>query len=513
MGTPDNVWFSDGGGAEFKFSDGTVTPAPAATPLGITKKYYYLNKYDTILSREESSSEQIGLSIAVNDADKKLVMTTRNGIRVYDTSNLTFVDSNYPGQTIDIDLSTGYTNIPLPTQSATKYFQNGSSSALYQTDTGWEDGDDTSSYGNYTWSTKKLDHNHWGSAVAVGNGKIVVGAPGHWENWNEKDADEYYASAVAGSYIFPEDISDNSTPGKVYVCDYDGSNAFVIEPSNNERGWKFGYSVAIGNNKIAIGAPRWRGSNGTSWSGGPGIPDKKGAVFIYNLDGTGEVVVQSGATDHSEFFGTSVKIANNRLYVGAPGANYDNTNGQHEEFYVYSTQDLGGAGFFNGIWEHALSGTQGHGRIYRVNLDGSNITSYETTSVDGLGYSISVTPSVIHAGYTGGPSGNGGVYTLGDNSTFDQSYFSADGIYNSSTSFGMFGAQIESFEDTVNNRMNHISSYAGDVTDNVIVRSRTSIQSPSTWRNVRVDSSSYIERNSDARLSSLKNPWYIQREI
>ena len=31
----NNVWiFPDGGGSEFKFIDGTVTPAPAATPLG-----------------------------------------------------------------------------------------------------------------------------------------------------------------------------------------------------------------------------------------------------------------------------------------------------------------------------------------------------------------------------------------------------------------------------------------------------------------------------------------------
>ena len=33
----DNVWiFPDGGGSEFKFIDGTVTPAPAATPDGPT---------------------------------------------------------------------------------------------------------------------------------------------------------------------------------------------------------------------------------------------------------------------------------------------------------------------------------------------------------------------------------------------------------------------------------------------------------------------------------------------
>jgi hypothetical protein len=33
----DNVWiFPDGGGSEFKFIDGTVTPAPPATPLGPT---------------------------------------------------------------------------------------------------------------------------------------------------------------------------------------------------------------------------------------------------------------------------------------------------------------------------------------------------------------------------------------------------------------------------------------------------------------------------------------------
>ena len=34
---PNNVWiFPDGGGSEFKFIDGTVTPAPAATPDGPT---------------------------------------------------------------------------------------------------------------------------------------------------------------------------------------------------------------------------------------------------------------------------------------------------------------------------------------------------------------------------------------------------------------------------------------------------------------------------------------------
>ena len=34
---PNDVWvFPDGGGSEFKFIDGTVTPAPAATPLGPT---------------------------------------------------------------------------------------------------------------------------------------------------------------------------------------------------------------------------------------------------------------------------------------------------------------------------------------------------------------------------------------------------------------------------------------------------------------------------------------------
>jgi len=494
---PNNVWvFPDGGGAEFKFIDGTVTPAPPATPLGPTKKYYNLNQYDIILSKEEPASEQIGLSIAVNDADKKLVMTTRNGIRVYDTSNLNFVDSNYVGQTIDIDLSTGYTNIPLPTQSATEYYSTGNSSALYQTDTGWEDGDSAQSYGNFTWNTMKLDHNHWGSAVAVGNGKIVVGSPGHWQNWIDKDTDEY----VVGGHVFPKDIADNSTPGKVYVCDYDGSNAFVIEPSNNERGWKFGYSVAIGNNKIAIGAPRWRGSNGTSYvPGGSTAPDKKGAVFIYNLDGTGEVVVQSGATDHSEFFGTSVKISNNRLYVGAPGANYDstikNTTGQHEAF-------SGGAIELSlGNWSSSSSGTQGHGRIYRVNLDGSNITDYDpNTSIHGLGYSISATPSAIHTGFSGGNAGHGGALTLQDNATFSNSSLATNDYYDSSTDYSMFGSQLESFEDTVNNRMNIIASPVGDVSYNVETSSRTMSESPSTWR--YVSPQSHIPRDSDARIKS-----------
>ena len=64
------------------------------------------------------------------------------------------------------------------------------------------------------------------------------------------------------------------------MYDQDGTNEFTITASDNTASTtnrKFGEALAIGANKILVGAP--------------GVNNEQGAVYIYNMDGTGEVII------------------------------------------------------------------------------------------------------------------------------------------------------------------------------------------------------------------------------
>ena len=140
----------------------------------------------------------------------------------------------------------------------------------------------------------------YGRAVAVGNDKIVVGAHG-------------------------AEVQGKSYAGAAFVYDLGGSNEVSITASDPDSFDSFGESVAVGNNKIVVGAP----------DANVGANADQGAVYVYNLDGTGEVkiIASDGAAD--DHFGYSVAIANNKIYVGAP---YDDS--EKGAVYVY---DLDGS--------------------------------------------------------------------------------------------------------------------------------------------------------------------------
>ena len=127
-------------------------------------------------------------------------------------------------------------------------------------------------------------------AVASGDGKIVVGAHNY-----------------------------NSNRGRVFVYDSDGSNEIIITPpdSSLDPNQRFGESVAIGNNKIIVGAPYYQ----TPLVNHPSSNTQRGAVFVYDLDGTNELkITPTFANASYSFFGTAVAIstAHNKIYVGDP---------------------------------------------------------------------------------------------------------------------------------------------------------------------------------------------------
>jgi hypothetical protein len=117
----------------------------------------------------------------------------------------------------------------------------------------------------------------FGNSVAVGSGRIVVGAP------------------------FDDDTASNT--GSAYIFDLDGTQLEKIVASDAATGDNFGYSVAVGSSRIVVGSPL----------------DNTGSAYVYDRDGTQIEKLTAGsdavAGDH---FGYSVAVGSSRIVVGAP---------------------------------------------------------------------------------------------------------------------------------------------------------------------------------------------------
>lgn len=147
--------------------------------------------------------------------------------------------------------------------------------------------------------SQSANNDYFGYSVAVGSGRIVVGAP-----------------------------RSNSFRGKVYIFDLDGNEVGIItasDPSNTgvSDGDQFGISVAVGSGRIVVGAYRHEHS---------GLVHP-GAAYIYDLDGQNEIKLTSSNASNSDLFGLSVAVGSGRIVVGSP---YDDTSGtNYGAVYIY----------------------------------------------------------------------------------------------------------------------------------------------------------------------------------
>lgn len=136
----------------------------------------------------------------------------------------------------------------------------------------------------------------FGHSVAVGNGRIIVGAPEH---------EVHYGGSG--------NIHDC---GRVFIYDINGTFLKSISPDFNlgvNGSPEFGYSVAIGSGRIVVGIPGY-----PTWTGA-----KDGRAAVY--DRNGNFITMLSATSSSGYngdrFGHSVAIKNDIIAVGAPYAN------------------------------------------------------------------------------------------------------------------------------------------------------------------------------------------------
>ncbi len=187
----------------------------------------------------------------------------------------------------------------------------------------------------------------FGESVAIGNGKIAVGAVGdgiaagavYVYNTNgtgevkvtasDRYQFDYFGSTVeikdnklyVGAYNDDSSGTTTSRNGSIYVYNLDGTGQVKISVTTVQQ-LKFGTSIAVGNGKIAVGAPGVQ-------IGGGGYD--KGAVYVYNTDGSGQTqVIASDNTDYTRF-GTTVAIQNSTLIVGSSAT----VNGQGSKGALY----------------------------------------------------------------------------------------------------------------------------------------------------------------------------------
>ena len=143
----------------------------------------------------------------------------------------------------------------------------------------------------------------FGYSVAVGSGKIVVGAYGY-------------------------DVGINTNQGAAYIYDLDGNQLGIITASDGAADDHFGYSVAIGSGRIVIGA----------YNVDIGSNANQGAVYIYDLDGNqlGIITASDGAAD--DWFGSLVAVGSGRIVVAADRHDIG-SNGDQGSAYLFSTPE------------------------------------------------------------------------------------------------------------------------------------------------------------------------------
>jgi hypothetical protein len=247
-------------------------------------------------------------------------------------------------------------------------------------------------------------NDYFGFSVAIGSDKIVVGA-------------------------YRDTVGANIGQGSAYIFDLDGTQLTKITASDGASGDYFGYSVAIGDNKIVVGAYGTNGNGSGSNSGSVYVFDldgtqltkitasdgagfdrfgwrvdigngkivvgsyldddnvkDSGSVYTYNLDGTNEIKIIPSDGAASDYFGQSVAIGDNKIVVAAPGYDID-----------------------------PITNNFNSGKIYTYDLDGTNeliITNSNLTFLDALGESLAVGNGRLVAGIRDDDNGqdSGAVY-------------------------------------------------------------------------------------------------------
>jgi len=166
-------------------------------------------------------------------------------------------------------------------------------------ESGWSSGETTTETAKLANSDND-NGDFFGKSVAISVNTIVVGSPG-----NDAYCDSSTKSDLGAAYVYEK-------PGPVWL-DMTTETA-KLTPVDCAASLYFGGTVAIDADTIAIGA---RGAN--SWAGAAYIFEKPESGWT-NMTHTSKVTARDGGVN--EYFGTSVAMDGEAVFVGANGASF-----------------------------------------------------------------------------------------------------------------------------------------------------------------------------------------------
>lgn len=229
---------------------------------------------------------------------------------------------------------------------------------------------------------------NFGWSVAASGDTVAVGA---WSEDGPGDA----TSGSGAAYVF-------TRSGTVWSQEAD------LRASNSATGDRFGYSVSISGDTLAVGAPledsNARGSNGAE------IDDSatdSGAAYVFTRSGTTwaqQAYLKASNTGDFDQFGASVSLSDDALAVGAP-AESSNATGVNGDGSDDSRSDSGA------VYAFTLSGTVWSQEAY---LKASN-----TGADDALGSDVGASGGTVVAGAYYEDGSSSGVDGADDDLTRD----------------------------------------------------------------------------------------------
>ncbi len=164
----------------------------------------------------------------------------------------------------------------------------------------------------------------FGAAISISRDRIAIGASGEASN-------ETGVSVVSEDPIAENNDIDDA--GAVFLYERDSSDWALTHyfKSRFDRGVKFGSSVALSANKLAVGAPL-ESSDAIEVILPNAVPNNtdrtnSGGVYVYSLSGSTwslDRFVKSSNTHEEDKFGEVIFFHGNNLVVGAPGESGDN---------------------------------------------------------------------------------------------------------------------------------------------------------------------------------------------
>jgi hypothetical protein len=313
----------------------------------------------------------------------------------------------------------------------------------------WNSGDITTVPSNEQQLIANSASQYYGSSIAIGSGRIVVGSPA--DNNGEgsvyiydldgnliqkiyasvnRDLFDFFGTSVAvgGGIIVvgsPNDETVGLNAGSIYIYDLNGNSISQITASDFSGNSYFGNSVSVGCNKIVVGS---LGKN-----------SNVGGAYIFDVDGTElKILADTNGTSGDEY-GKSVSAGAGRIVVGSPNNNsegsvflydingsflkeivaFDPVNGKQ---FGYSVS-VGSGRIVIGAYGDDIGANANQGSAYIYDLDGNLIK--KITASDGgfdhrFGISVSVGSGRIVVGannsdFNGSSSGSAYVFDLDGN--------------------------------------------------------------------------------------------------